>query len=308
MNDILHPPATEVSVWLRNTSRRISSSAPLFAAIAGTNHISDVLIKPVGVIILDIPVDSWYEAISQRHSQRKYSGEVPNEEITAKIDKVCNDFRPFPGARAVLVRTPAKEVFKGAVGEFFYKVTETPYYIAFIGAMDAPNVQAITGFLGEGIILEATALGLNTCWVGGFYRPEEVMKQINLEEGERILGITPIGYSKEQTNRVAISSKQYRRKMLDKLIVSGEMSDNWIKTALEAARIAPSAGNRQPWRFNISEDSITVFTNSNRRDFRVSKELDCGIAILHIELGALVSGVKGSWEFLNHPEVARYSI
>ena len=96
--------------------------------------------------------------------------------------------------------------------------------------------------------------------------------------------------------------------MLDKLIVSGEMSDNWIKTALEAARIAPSAGNRQPWRFNISEDSITVFTNSNRRDFRVSKDLDCGIAMLHIELGALVSGVKGSWEFLNHPEVARYSI
>ena len=257
---------------------------------------------------MDIPVESWYEAISLRHSQRKYSGEVPSEDVTDKIEKVCNDFRPFPSARAVLVRDPAKEVFKGAVGEFFYKVTETPYYITFIGDMDAPNVQAIMGYLGEGIILEATALGLNTCWVGGFYRPQEVMKQIDIAEGERVLGITPIGYSKEETDRVGVSSKQYRRKDLSKLIQSGDISDNWVKTALEAARIAPSAANRQPWKFDINENSITVSSNSKRKDFRVSKNLDCGIAMLHIELGALVSGVKGGWEFLDPPVVARFGI
>ena len=262
----------------------------------------------VGAIILEIPNESWYNAISQRHSQRKYSGEVPNDDVTDKIEKVCNDFRPFPGARAVLVRNPAKEVFKGAVGEFFYKVTETPYYITFIGDMNAPNVQAIMGYLGEGVILEATALGLNTCWVGGFYRPKEVMKQINLEAGEKILGITPIGYSKEETDRVGVSSKQYKRKTLDKLIVSGETNDNWVKTALEAARIAPSTANRQPWRFDINTGSITVLTNSERKGFRISRKLDCGIAMLHIELGALAAGVKGSWEFLEHPEVARYRI
>ncbi len=257
---------------------------------------------------MDIPVDSWHEAVSLRHSQRKYSGEVPSDEVTDRIEKVCNDFRPFPGARAVLVRDPAKEVFKGAVGEFFYKVTETPYYITFIGDMDAPNVQAIMGYLGEGIILEATALGLNTCWVGGFYRPQEVMKQIDIAEGERVLGITPIGYSKEETDRVGVSSKQYRRKDLSKLIQSGDISDNWVKTALEAARIAPSAANRQPWKFDINENSITVSSNSKRKDFRVSKNLDCGIAMLHIELGALVSGVKGGWEFLDPPVVARFGI
>jgi len=206
------------------------------------------------------------------------------------------------------VRDPGTEVFKGAVGEFFYKVTETPYYITFIGDMEAPNVQTIMGYLGEGIILEATALGLNTCWVGGFYRPGEVMKQINLEDGERVLGITPIGYSKERTDRVGVSSKQYRRKNLSKLIMRGELRDNWVKTALEAARIAPSAGNRQPWRFAIDDDSITVSTSSKRREFRISRELDCGIAMLHVELGALVSGVKGIWEFLEYPEVARYTI
>lgn len=258
---------------------------------------------------MEHPEDSWYDAIFLRHSHRKYSGELPKDEVTTRIERVCNDFRPFPGARAVLVKDPGKEVFKGAVGEFFYKVTQTPYYIVFIGDMDEPNVHAVTGYLGEGIILEATALGLNTCWVGGFYRPEAVMKQIDLEGEERVLGITPIGYSSEESERVGVSSKRYRRKDLEKLVLSGDVeSKKWIRTAIEAVRLAPSAANRQPWRFVIGDDSITLSPNSERGGSRISRRLDCGIAMLHFELGGLSSGVQGIWEFLPHPEVARYNI
>jgi len=175
--------------------------------------------------------------------------------------------------------------------------------------MTVPNIQAITGYLGEGVILEATSLGLNSCWVGGFYRRESVLKQIDIQDDERVLAITPIGYSKEEANRVGVSSKRYRRKDIDKLVTSGNVSDNeWVKTALEAVRIAPSAANRQPWRFQIRDDSIIVASNKQREGFRVSRRLDCGIAMLHLELGALVSGVKGSWEFLEHPDVASYRI
>jgi nitroreductase len=134
------------------------------------------------------------------------------------------------------------------------------------------------------------------------------MKQIDLEEEERVLGVTPIGYSEKETDRVGVSTKPYRRKSLGKLLGSGKVSNGWTKTALEAAKIAPSAGNRQPWRFHVTDDAITVSTNSDRKEFRVSRRLDCGISMLHIELGALVSGVRGSWEFLEHPKVARYRL
>jgi len=268
-----------------------------------------VTIRPVGVILLEIPIDSWYKASFLRHSQRKYSGEVPDDDVTAGIDRVCNEFKPFSGARAVLVREPASDVFKGAIGPYFFKVTEAPYYIAFIADMNLPNIQAVTGYLGEGVILEATSLGLNTCWVGGFFRRESVTQQIKLQTGEHVLAITPIGYSKDEADRVGVSSKQYRRKTLDKLVVSGEVDGSkWTKSALEAAKIAPSAANRQPWRFSLGKDSVTVSVNSQKREFRVSRMLDCGIAMLHLEVGALVSGVKGSWEFLDYPEVARYRI
>jgi len=36
------------------------------------------------------------------------------------------------------------------------------------------------------------------------------------------------------------------------------------------------------------------------------KKLDCGIAMLHLEVGALYSGVKGHWEYLLDPEIAKF--
>jgi nitroreductase len=258
---------------------------------------------------MEIPVDSWYDAIFQRHSHRKYSGEVPNEDLTTRIERVCNEFRPFLGARAILVKDSGKDVFKGAIGEFFYKVTETPYYIVFIGNMEIDNVQPITGYLGEGIVLEATSLGLNTCWVGGFYRRDEVLKQIDLQNNEQVLAITPIGYSKDERDRVGVSSKPYRRKSVERIIRSGDInSKEWVRMTLDAVRIAPSAGNRQPWKLSIRDDSIMISTNNRREGFGVSRKLDCGIAMLHLELGARKAGVNGNWRFLDYPDIAEYKI
>jgi hypothetical protein len=36
--------------------------------------------------------------------------------------------------------------------------------------------------------------------------------------------------------------------------------------------------------------------------------LDCGIAMLHIEVAALNAGMKGKWEFLKSPQVARFRV
>jgi nitroreductase len=255
---------------------------------------------------MDIPVDSWFDAIFLRHSQRKYSGEKPDESAVHRLDTVCTTFRPFLGARAVLVRDPGHDVFKGIIGSYF-KVSDAPYYIAFIGDMTAPNVHESTGYLGEGVVLEATSLGFNTCWVGGFFRREAVMKQIDLQGDERVLAITPVGYSKDASDRVGVSSKKHRRKDLNNLVMEGELEESsWVKTALEAARLAPSAANRQPWRFTINDDTIIVSAESKRQDFSVSRRLDCGIAMLHLELGALSTGASGRWEFLTQPDVAAY--
>jgi hypothetical protein len=99
------------------------------------------------------------------------------------------------------------------------------------------------------------------------------------------------------------------RKPLVELVEAGERPlEPWQANAVEAARLAPSAGNRQPWRFSAGPGFVEVGAAGTRDDERYAKRLDCGIAMLHLELGARAAGKSGSWFRLDYPRVARYEI
>jgi nitroreductase len=266
-------------------------------------------LQELGEYKMSIPTDSWYKAIFQRHSRRSYTGDPLPEETIKKLEKTCNDFIPFDGARAVLTRDPPDRVYKGLVGSYG-QIKNAPHFIAFIGDTSNLNFQEIIGYLGEGVILEATALGVNTCWVGGMFRREVVEEQIEIRSNERIVAMTPIGYALEKkTIAERIASRSLRadkRKPLERLIDSdGEIVDEKILKVLEAVQLAPSAANRQPWRFRINSESIIIFTDSKLR-MSVSPRLDCGIAMLHLELGAGINGMQGNWVFHDAPRVAEF--
>jgi hypothetical protein len=226
---------------------------------------------------------------------------------------VCNQFAPFPHARSCLVTESAESVFKGIIGSFG-KVKGAPAFIAFVGNMDGPFVHEEVGYTGEGIILEATALGLNTCWVGGFFRPEVAASLVKVSDKERVLAITPVGYAREpeswEEKLMTGFGRSHKRLPISELATGlpAEKRPDWVNVSLEAARLAPSAANRQPWGFDVQEDGITVFVRTGGPDFNVSKRLDCGIAMLHLEVAAADRGRWGQWEFLPSPEVAKFKL
>jgi len=51
-----------------------------------------------------------------------------------------------------------------------------------------------------------------------------------------------------------------------------------------------------------------VADGASRFSSIVSEQLDCGIAMLHIEVGAFYEGIKGNWVYLDDPEVARFKL
>jgi nitroreductase len=263
---------------------------------------------------MDIPCSRWHRAIEERRSRRRFDPNLPPaQDALAALDKVCNEFTPFPHARSRLVAESANRVFKGIVGGYG-KVKDAPAFIAFIGNMDDPFAQEEVGYTGEGIILEATALGLNTCWVAGFFRPEIVASLIEMRNNERVLAITPVGHALEseswEEKLMTRFGRSHNRLALSKLVrgLPREKWPDWVNIGLEAARLAPSAMNRQPWSFDVQDDSVTVFVRTRGLEFNVSKRLDCGIAMLHLEVAAADSGCKGEWELLPSPQVAKFKI
>lgn len=262
---------------------------------------------------MGIPASKWYRAIKQRRSRRQFGPRPLESKTLAQTNSICNDFQPFTGARAVFVTDKPETVFKGAIGPYG-KIKNAPAFVAFIGNMENPNVQEHVGYTGEGIILEAETMNLATCWVAGFFRRKIVESLIRIGNNERVMAITPIGYAaKRQSLEERLMTGfglSHKRKKLSGLVTGLDESEwpNWIKLALEAARLAPSAVNRQPWRFKVEPDSVTVSVNTIGREYGLSKRLCCGIAMLHIEVAALTCGMRGSWEFLEPPLVARFKV
>jgi hypothetical protein len=257
---------------------------------------------------------AWHPAINARCSRRNYVKSKPiGAEARKRLHDVCSGFRPYSGVRVEFIAEPPDDIFANAVG-FYGNIKGAQAFMAFIGDSSDPNVQDKMGYTGEAAILEATSLGLGTCWVALTYNAKAVKSLVRLEKGEMLICVTPVGHTAEQWSFeekvMSGFGSNHQRKPLASM-VSGlpeAQWPDWAKAAVEAARLAPSAINRQPWGFQMEERSIMVYVKDRGLEFNVARRLDCGIAMLHIELGALNCGVRGQWELLKQPQVARFTV
>jgi hypothetical protein len=268
------------------------------------------MLKDLGGLLMQLAVERWYPVIPERHSVRSFREETIDEEVLGSVMQTGSRLT-MPGARCVVVNQPAETVLRGVIGSYG-KISGAQAYMAFIVDTNHPQGMENIGYLGEAMVLEATVLQLGTCWVAGFFNAEAVRRSVPLNEGEKVVCVSPLGYPavrlglKDMLFKGLAHSNQ--RKELGQ-ITSGLASDcwsQWARVGLEAARLAPSAANRQPWLFEVDERAVTV--SAPGAGIGGLKRLDCGIAMLHFEVGARHAGASGSWEYLQEPQVARFTL
>jgi hypothetical protein len=272
----------------------------------------------------------WHDAISRRVSRRRFDGRSVPADLREALEVFCDGANAPAGApgsaagepgavpapaRAHLVDDPAQTLFTGLVGGYG-KVAGTPLSAVFIGRApsgrdDVPDdVQAAAGYLGEAFVLEATRLGLGTCWIAGMFDHDAASRLADLAPGEQVVAVTPLGYPTDQQSGgerlLRTMVKASARLSVEKLapgILDGEWP-RWAVAAVQAARLAPSGANRQPWRFRL-EDGALVMSRAERLYW--TAPIDFGIARLHVELGAIHEGVTGAWTQLPAPDVAMFT-
>ncbi len=248
---------------------------------------------------MQLPVARWLDAVATRRSRRAYDGRPLAAEDLAELDALCRGFIPWLDARAVLVEQPEVDVFRGLLGSYG-KIHGAPSVVVFVARSDGdgPALRHL-GYVGEGVVLEATARGLGTCWVSGFFDAGKARKLVELAAGDRVVAVTPLGHplaTETQTERVMQGvASSHNRKPLDEIAPGHRDWPTWAQKAAACARLAPSATNRQPWRFAFEDGDFLLCRNSRRDLPRTSKWLDLGIASLHVELAARAEGVEGSW-------------
>lgn len=167
------------------------------------------------------------------------------------------------------------------------------------------------GYDFEKIILKATDLGIDTCWMGMSYKEDALRELAGVGNDERIVMASPIGYSKgdnilDKLTRYSI--KAHKRLSFESIFSHGkigvpltELKDERYRICLEMLRRSPSAGNAQPWRVVQTEGGFDFYSKAkkiydNLKDKRIDFTYnDMGIAKCHFELTALKYNLKGSW-------------
>ena len=285
-------------------------------------------LRPPIIPTMDVRAQ-WYDLLASRISRRRFDGRAVPPELREQLEVFCDGASApagapdaasvHPGAvtapaRVCLVDDPAQQLFTGLVGTYG-KVAGTPLAAAFVGRApagdDVPDsVQAAVGYLGEGFILEATRLGIGTCWIAGSFDRAGAADLADLAPGEQVVAVTPLGYpTLQQTGGERLLRtmvKASARLSVEKLapgILDGGWPQ-WAVSAVQAARLAPSGANRQPWRFRLDGDSLVM---GRAEKLYWTAPIDFGIARLHVELGAQHEGVTGSWTMLPEPDVARFA-
>jgi hypothetical protein len=251
---------------------------------------------------------SWFDAIATRASRRRFDGRPVQGEALGRIDAVCRSVSAAAATdvRAVMIDAAPERVFKGLIGSYGGAISGAPAFVAFVGSKDW---HVDLGFIGEAVILEATAAGVDTCWIAGSFDAAAAAAYVRLADEEKVCAVAPLGYGTGKVpaaERLLQAVVKPRARMDLECIAAGAGSwPAWAKEAAEAVRLAPSGQNRQPWRLRIEGDSLVLASVTAGAYW--TARIDCGIAALHAELGALHAGRTGSWQRLAAPDVARFT-
>ncbi len=230
------------------------------------------------------------EAIDLRQSRRAY---LPQPIDSTQLIKLKSEIEQCNKESALSIQLveDGSEAFSGFnLGYGMFQGVRS--YFALVGTTSDEHLREKAGYFGEKLVLEATKLGLGTCWVGGTFNRNRCACTVHEDETlALIITVGPIPAKKPFRENAIYKLAHRGTKSLEQLYTSDIPAPDWLINGMRCVQKAPSAVNLQPVLFHYEQGDLWAeVKNSNSYQL-----VDLGIAKLHFELG---SG-KGTFELGN---------
>ena len=174
----------------------------------------------------------------------------------------------------------------------------------------APQSLIAYGYSFESFCLFAESSGIGTVMLAGTLNRSAFEKAMNVKDAEVMPVASPIGYpADKQSVREKLMRKGIKadeRLRFDTLFFENSFAQGLtpenagqFHDALEMARLAPSAGNKQPWRAVVCGDKVHFYEKKakamSNNPLGDIQKVDVGIALAHFDLTLKESGIDGSF-------------
>lgn len=222
------------------------------------------------------------EAAAKRISRRSYIPEFISNEKKNALNAVIDDIVTRSGLNIRLMED-GENCF--SLIKSYGMFSGVKSYFAFAGNRNDPKMREKIGYFGEELVLEATKLGLGTCWVGASYdKSSSAFKPKENEDFICVISVGEVGEKtvKEKALEKTIKTKRKSPAEISKII--GEAPE-WFLKGVECASNAPSARNKQPIVFEFCRGKASAYSTADAG----YNQIDLGIAEYHFELG---SGIR----------------
>lgn len=229
--------------------------------------------------------DNLFDMISRRKSIRKYDMTEVASEKREEIRLFIDGIKPLDDTIKTQFSIIDLDAAKG--GLFSIKA---PHYVV-VCSEPKGDYLLNAGFMLQQVDLFLAQKGIGACWLG-MTKPN---KEFAVEKGMEFVIVLAFGLPAEPLYRNNLY--EFKRKSLEEMTDMAGIKENPHGTAiLEAARLAPSATNSQPWYFSGTAEAIRV----NRLQLNPLKlfiynkmnQIDIGICLCHIKMSAEKIGKK----------------
>ena len=182
----------------------------------------------------------------------------------------------FPGIGTeigITENTEDRKVLKGFFG------VRAPYYLSIYSEeRDKSDMNA--GYIAEQLCLYMLTAGLGSC----ILRFDSLLNAPKVRGDKKFVVLIAFGRPKGSLMRRAAEAS---RLPVKELCVFKDEPSGWMTKVIEAARLAPSEGNRQPWRFVVVGTRIHIFIRKGSMDTpKKWDEFDFGIMFSHIAVAS----------------------
>ena len=249
-------------------------------------------------------MDTIIKHIKTRRSVRTYDGRIVDESMKEQLLSAAKRIHnPFDAPVEFRFLDAKKDGLSCPV------VSGTELFVGG-KVKNVPNASAAFGYSFEEFILYAQSLGFGTVWIGGTMNRGAFEKAMELEEGEVMPCVSPLGYPAAKMslreNMMRKATKADERLPFEELFFDGSFDAPLQKEKagkfaepLEMVRLAPSAVNKQPWRVVITDETAHFylkrskgFSHNGKLDMQM---VDMGIALCHFALAAKENGLEAQF-------------
>lgn len=224
-------------------------------------------------------MDISREVFEARRSVRRFEPR-PLEPVAVELLRNLVAEANSRGGMALQLVTDEPDAFGKSLLARYGHFKNVRNYIAVI-ASDSDDGAVAAGYYGEMIVLEAKAIGIDSCWVGMTFKRGKVPADI--APGMKLHAVIAIGYGAE-------TPKRHKSKKPGEVSVGYGSRNEDFDRGIDCALLAPSSLNRQNFRFELMADG-TVAASAKRRHYA---GLDLGIALFHFEAASGIKPVRVS--------------